>query len=281
MRPLSLRKILVATDLSDAMMPALHTAAELAALADARLHIVHGGEQPASNGDLRTHLSKAGMSLEAIGNARSVDGPAATAIVQEAFRLEADVIVMGPHQQKRAGSIGATADRVVRAAPVPCLILPRPLQLPLAKVLVPVEAAETARGPLAVGLTWASALRQRGHNGEGTSVVALHVTPISADNSAAVRQVEQEVDTVRQHFASLAGVALRQAVKPSDRPPEVILKYCESEHVDLVVLGTRAEWSPHDTMLGSVSSAVVARATTPVLLVPPGLWRTRGREPLP
>lgn len=281
MRPLSLRKILVATDLSDAMMPALHTAVELATLADARLHIVHGGEKPASNGDLRTHLSKAGMSLEAIGNARSVDGPAATVIVQEAFRLEADVIVMGPHHHKRAGSIGATADHVVRAAPVPCLILPRSLQLPLAKVLVPVDAAESARGPLAVGLTWASALRQRGRNGHGTSLVALHVRPTRADNSAAVLRVEQEVDAVRQHLASLAGVAVRQAVDASDSPPDVILKYCESEHVDLVVLGTRAERSTDGTLLGSVSSAVVAKATAPVLLVPPGLWRSRGREPLP
>jgi nucleotide-binding universal stress UspA family protein len=130
-------------------------------------------------------------------------------------------------------------------------------------------------------LTWASALRQRGRNTDGTSLLALHVPPTRADNSAAVQRVEQEVDIVRQHFASLAGVALRQAVDASDSPSDVILKYCDSEHVDLVVLGTRAERSPDGSLLGSVSSAVVARASAPVLLVPPGLWRTSAREPLP
>ncbi|MEX2281790.1 MAG: universal stress protein [Gemmatimonadota bacterium] len=281
MRPLSLRTILIATDLSDAMMPALRTAVQLADLADADLHVVHGGERPGSVEQLQAHLSRGGVRPETIGKARTIEGPAGAMIVQEALRLEADVIVLGPHREKDTGSIGSTADRVVRAAPIPCLILPRALPLPLGNVLVPVDAAESARGPLAVGLTWASALRRRARDGGGTDVVALHVTPTGASNSAAVRRLQQEIDTVRQHLASLAGVDIRQSIDESNDPSGVILRQAESLAVDLVVLGTRAEKAVDGAMLGSVSSAVVCRATTPVLLVPPGIWRSTGREPLP
>ena len=280
MRPLSLRTILVATDLSDAMLPALQTAAELATLAEASLHVVHGCDT-AAKGDLPAHLKKAGLSPEIIKDARAIQVPAAVAIVQEAYSLEADVIVLGPHRGDKPGSIGSTADRVVRAAPMPCLILPRAMPLPLARVLVPVDAAESARGPLAVGLTWASALRQRARLGSNTSVVALHVTSENAGASDPVHQLEHEVELVRQHFASLAGVDLRHDVDTSADPPRAILKYADSERADLIVLGTRAEKAVDGTLLGSVSSAVVCNATTPILLVPPGIWRSRGREPLP
>ncbi len=280
MRPLSLRTILVATDLSDAMMPALQTATKLAGLADASLRIVHVREKPGSNENLRAHLSKAGLTGDVLEHASAIEGTPAAAIVEEAFRVEADVIVLGPHRGGRTGSIGTTADRVVRAAPVPCLILPRGLPLPLAKVLIPVDAAESARGPLAVGMTWASALRQRPRMGEGTSIVALHVA-VESDGSDAVQRLAREVEIVEQRVASLAKVHLRQVVVASGDPPDAILKYAGSEGVDLVVLGTRAQKPVDDSLLGSVSSAVVSSATMPVLLVPPAVWRSSGREPLP
>jgi nucleotide-binding universal stress UspA family protein len=235
MRPLSLRTILVATDLSEAMLPALQTARQLSELAASQLHVVHGSKDPVPRARIRQHL--ASEKLDEIAEARAVEAPASATIIQEALRLKADVIVLGPHRPNRTDSLGSTADRVVRIASSPCLILPRALPLPLGHVLVPVAASESARGALAVALTWASALRRRSPSGASTRVVALHVTEPGSSNSDAVQHLAREVDAVRERLATLAGVNIEQLIEESKDPADAILKH--SGDADLVVLGSR------------------------------------------
>ncbi len=280
MKPLALRNILVATDLGTDMLPALKSAIELAELAGAELHVVHAGEAHAQH-----QRDRLGKQIEALSAALGQDlevsllaGPPAAAITQEAVRTQADVIVLGRHRN-RAGSLGSTADRVVRTARVPCLILPVELTLPLASVLVPVDI-RSAPGPLSIALTWASALRRRVPHQQGTPtrVEALYVhSDPSANEPELESQLRAEVSAIEQRVAKIAGIGIEHHVDRDENVAAAILQQAEKRDATLLVLGTRGKRITTDP-LGSVSSAVTADATRPILLVPPEVWRAEATE---
>jgi nucleotide-binding universal stress UspA family protein len=282
MRPLALRNVLVATDLSDRMIVPLRTAAELAALAEARLHVVHVQDQAVTESALRDHVALAGLSADVGRRARTVVGPPGAVISQEAWRCEADIIVLGPHRTDRADPLGSTADRVIRAGAAPCLIVPAPLHLPLSYVLVPVDVAEGVRGILAIAMTWAGALRRRGGDKtQATRLIAMHVVRTEADRAAGSDSLTEEVNLVRRRLGPLAGVDVEEILEPGNDPARLILGQAEAAPADLIVIGTRGQRAGDGALLGSVSSAVVRHATRPVLLVPPKIWLDYAQDPLP
>ena len=268
MSVLGIRTILVGTDLQDALIPALRSAAELAKLTDARLHVVHTTERAIPESRLDDHIRAAEIDTPGTRlDARILVGPPGALITEEAARLRADVIVLGP-QSADWTRLGSTAYRVVYGAQTPCLMLPAPLTLPLRNVLVPLDIAQPARGPLAVGITWASALRQRDRN-TPTSVTTLHVA--SAADEETMTALANEVERVRRRFVSATGVAVRDLVE-TGTPANAILQRAEQDSADLIVMATRGQ-QPRDAALGSVSFEVVRKSERPVLLVPPNVWR--------
>lgn len=282
MKPLALRKILVATDLTPEMLPALRSARRLAELSGASLHVVHCIADGAAAEDLdariAAHISDAADAIEV----RVLTGPAGPLITQEAARTTADVIVLGRHRN-RADQPGSTADRVVRTAQASCLILPVELALPLSAVVVPVDVTEAARGELEVALTWASALRRRTATGDAsTCIFALHVRGEDAgDESEPLRErLREEIVAIRNRFAHAAGVDIEPQLETSSDIARTIIANAESRSADLIVIGTRGNRIADDP-LGSVSASVVKYARTPILLVPPEVWRTAGNDPLP
>lgn len=271
MRPLALKTIVVATDPEDdELIPALRSAAELARLADARLYIVSATDGPdESDARVKAHLTRAGIDLDVPEEIIVRPGPPGATIGQEVRRLDADVVVLGPHRGKRGDLVGGTADRVVHIAGTPCLILPVTLPLPLERVLAPIDSSDGARGALAVAMTWASALRPRGKQVE---LVALHVTSREPDDSAVCAALEREIDLVRQQLAGIARVNIRTVIDRGDASADTILKRARAESTDLVVIGTRRMTVDTADILGSVSSSVARRARCAVLLVPPEVW---------
>jgi nucleotide-binding universal stress UspA family protein len=273
MKPLAIRNILVATDFGTDTVAALKSVFELAALAGSAVHIVHAGIAPPGDDKLDADIanleSKLGRKLEV----SVVAGPPAAAITQEANRTGADVIVLG-HHRNRAGAPGSTADRVVRTARIPCLILPVPLTLPFATVLVPVDVGNVA-GPLDVALTWASALRRRvsRDDAESTRVEVLHIhAGPASDQRELTTRVHDEVSAIRKRLADVAAVNIREHITHDNEIASTILTHADNVEAGLLVLGTRARRMESDP-LGSVSSAVVRHATHPVLLVPPEVWQ--------
>ena len=189
MRLLTLKTILVATELDDAALPAVVAASELAGTAGASLHAVsvatpheHGDRgTPDAWAQLANILARAGANADH-ASIHVLEGDPAFAIGSLADRLRADVIVLGPQRNRQAGvrTLGGTALAVVTNASSPCLVVSGPFRLPLHRVLVPIDLSDTARGALLVGLSWASALRG-GAPGNSTAtnvaLTALHVQP--------------------------------------------------------------------------------------------------------
>lgn len=279
MRPLALRTLVVATDLSDACLPAVRGAADLARLAGARLHAVHATDAASvpdteAGRSLAVHLRAAGVDPARLVSTRVERGAPERAIVQRAVGVEADAIILGPH---RSGTgLGTTADRVVRSSGAPCLILPSPLRLPLGRVLAPVDLDAAARGTLLAALTWASALRRRPTDDrDRTELCVLHVAGEDGpDGESAAEALHREVEEACSRSMGFAGVRLREAVERGG-PAEAILRHALADATDLLVLGTRERGTGREALLGSVSAAVVRKARGPTLLIPASV----GRDP--
>jgi nucleotide-binding universal stress UspA family protein len=267
MRLLTLRTVLVATDLDESCVPVLHTAARLALLAGASLHLLHVAAAQEEEGEdrLRAYFRRATSAGVEPASVRAAFGYPAAVIVEHAGRLGADVIVVGPHRRRAiAGPLGSTAASVVRAARCPCLVASTELRLPLERVLVALDIADPASGALAAALTWASALRPR--SGQA-SLTVLHVSQDPGTNGTH-RLLQQEIDRTMEGAYDAARVSIGARVLPGTDPAAVILREVASSAVNLLVMGTRTT-AGRSSELGSVSAAVARAASCPLLLVPP------------
>ena len=278
MRPLTIERVLIATDLSDDDVPALRTAMELSRLAGSDLHVVHASQNgdPTLQQKLDDQMRTAdpGSSILPATTIRS--GHPDRVIVDVAALIDADVVILGPHRPGRVHSPGTTAYRVAAEAERPCLVLPRALRLPLGRIMVPVDASGAARGALAVGLTWASALRRRVTPGapDATGITVLHVqTPGAGDTQTSTDDLLNDaLAAAGERVTAAAGVGVECLTLKAAEPADAILDRASADDVDLIVLGTRAQHSAAGE-LGSVSAAVIEKAECPILLVPPRIWR--------
>jgi nucleotide-binding universal stress UspA family protein len=289
MRLLTLRTVLVATDLDLSSSAALRTAGALAQAAGASLHVVHalastdgpGDDRTAgSPGSLGNRLRSAGM-LEAAAQFHEVPGAPATVIRAVADSVDADVIVLGPHRENRAvvDPLGSTAYGVVTGVAVPCLVAASPLRLPVERVLVAADLSATARGALVIALSWASALRGGSAREPRTRLTVLHVQNAAGDAGGMPERssLEHELAFLRSTGGSWAGVAVEGVTVASTDPARTIADHA-ADH-DLVVAGTRGLGVDDAARLGSVSSALIDLLDVPVLLVPPAVWQLYAAGP--
>ena len=285
MRLIPLRTILVATDLEEPAAAAIVTGQRFAESAGATLHVMHVARSSTRDPSRATRVladvvREAGVTLDR-SCLHVLSGEAAEVITQFASRLSADVIVLGPHRQQ-AGSPGgatpvSTAHAVASRAVVPCLMVARPLHLPLRQVLVPSDLSETARGAMIVALSWASALR-----GSETALTALHVQPADrAADAAAIAgnldTIESELAVARRHGGGWAGVTMQGRTVRGDDAARTIVEEAKSSEADLVVLGTRGLGLDRAQRIGSVSASVSRTTELPLLLVPPAVWQEYAR----
>lgn len=289
--------ILVATDLSAASDHIVRAAASLAALLDARLHLLHAFDLDLSAYALADPDARPGFQDRVRAAQQQLDDQirravrqgvdvasrevaievAHRAILARAEAAAADLIVLGPHRRaEHAGFFGTTADRVIRSAEVPCLVVRGPLSLPLGSVIVPIDLSRPARGALDIALAWSAALGA-GPRGADARVTALHVMPtafdvegFAFDEAVIAPELHREVQAALDRVD--VPVQVHEEVRTGDTPAPEILRALYELGADLVVLGTHGYGVVRRALIGSVASAVARDASCPVLLVPPGLW---------
>jgi nucleotide-binding universal stress UspA family protein len=294
-RPLTLRTVLAAADLDRSSDVALEAAHCLANAAGAALHVVHvlapgtGEEAPTGHREgaadaVRAALRRAKVPENA-ANVHIIPGPPADTIRSLADRIAADVVVIGPHRQREGavrGPLGGTARAVAARAFAPCLVVGQPLRLPLQRVLVPIDLSDTARGALLVALSWASALRSGTTKHGGTTLTVLHVDAADEDagNVGVPTSVDRELERLRRDAGKWAGVTVRGIdTARSANAAQTIVDYTADLDADLVVVGTRGLGLDEAARLGSVSASLATRLQTPLLLVPPAVWRAHELVP--
>src|SRR5690606_13667760 len=114
--------------------------------------------------------------------------------------VSADLIVIGPHRGEAAEYpvLGTTADRLVRTAKVPCLIVRESLTFPVQRMGVFVDFSPGAQAAVETTSAWASAFAGGPSAGQA-DVSVVHVAEADAANRADHRlqtEVQRTIDRV-------------------------------------------------------------------------------------
>ncbi len=206
-------------------------------------------------------------------------GPAHQMLFATAQATNADVIVVGAAEEPiLAKLLGSTADRVVRKATCPVLVVRRELPVPPARVLLPVDLSLHSAEALREGLKVLGFLA--GEWGDGINLEALYVitdfdrhlfAPEEAPERADMKVREDLGRFLARHAAgSVFEVVPRTA---SGYVEDEILRRIREWEPDLVVLGSHGHGGFERFLLGSVATRIIHNGDANVLIVPPASAR--------
>lgn len=272
--------------------PILAPAVSLAERTGATLHFVHAFELPdpllsayARDGlltpefgnryrnTLQQQLEEQVRALDSRADVRvaAVHGPASEALCEAAEERGADLLLVGA---TRAGKLlrsilGSTAERVIRGARMPVLVLRQPDVVPIQRVLLTTDLSEFSARVHERGLDVIEALT----GGTPPQLRSLLVVwydmafppPLRRDSLEEVALSE-----LGEFLAARAerGVPVEPRVRIGDPAKEIAAEAVEWP-ADLVVLGTHSRTGRSRFLLGSVAEATVRSTTTNVLILPP------------
>lgn len=292
-RPLT--TILIGTDLGDASDAAVGAGTALARLHRRQVHLLHvwtpppafagvtdaaavvtdevlEQERQARKRRLEEQIDRLGLGPEEVASARLEVGSAHRAIPEVAAELDAGLIVLGASESagRLAWVLGSTADRVLRKATCPVLVVRGDLRLPPRRVLVAVDLSPQSREAVR-----SAASLFGGREEGGSETEALYVLP-EGQLAAAEAEVSEErllAAAGREvlHFVRESGgeaLAARPKVRIGQATREILIEGADWGP-DLIVMGTHGAGGFERLLLGSVASAVTRSAACSVLVVPP------------
>lgn len=303
MPPTSIRSILAAIDLNTPPErdEVLRAAAALADRFGAEFHVLHTYEFPsvpywsqeeaastfpdrieAAERALDEHIDRSLAPGVTPTSREVIIYTAHRAILDRAAQVAADLIVLGPHRGRGGIAttiLGTTADRVIRTAGIPCLVVRAPLELPVRRIGVPTDFSEPARDALTLALVWADALAApTGPDQSAVAEVAIvHAawTGFGAANPRIEEDIlrpmlDKEISAARERVVDSDRLEIRSIVVWGEAPGECIVDYASEEGLQLLVMGTHGQGGLRRALIGSVASSVARTAPCSVLLVPPG-----------
>jgi nucleotide-binding universal stress UspA family protein len=201
--------------------------------------------------------------------AELIDGSPASAILADAEKQRAEAIVIASHGRSgfKAAVVGSVADKVVRAATVPVLVVPgtRGVANQISKVLVTLDGSKTSERalPLARGIAAAA-------NAPITLFEAYSIIP--PGSSGYEFYVPEALDTVgegpREYLKSVAREGEEIAVAQGDAATAVV-NAAASLDADLVVMAASGKGLAGRLFLGSTTDRVLHSLHRPLLIVRP------------
>jgi nucleotide-binding universal stress UspA family protein len=213
-------------------------------------------------------------------------GNSARAIADAAIEWDADLIVLGPYRKRLGDSFwGTTAERVLRKADRPVLVVNREAASPYEHVLVASDlsrrSADLARVSKQLGLL------------EGSRASVVHAPQhslglmlyLARGNESAVRSKQHSHNRYasKQIEAQLERVGLTGArvsvSSPQTSPFHAIEQVAQREGSDLVVVGSSHFPLLKRVFIGSVSNEVLRGMNHDVLLISPAAARRSSAQP--
>ena len=289
---IKIKTILVPLDFSRPSLEALNYAAELAKSFAATVHLLHVTEPDEAASEAgaahlmrqtaetlmsaREKLAKAHENHLASfwpANSHVRSGQPFHEICQQAREIEADLIVLATrgHSGLKRVLLGSTAERVVRFAPCPVLVVRRWKRgnLRVRRIMVPTDFSQCAMAGLTYGAFWAKSFAAKLR----LLYVLFPAAPVLIDRVATNLPREQTgIPTDTQlEMEALTKLDLLEGVKCES---QIKIGYSvdaicgEADHVDLVVISTHGRSGFKHALLGSVSEQIVRYSECPVLVVP-------------
>ncbi len=298
---MQLQRIVIGMDFSDTAIAAARWVAQEFA-ADAELAFVHVVDPPP-----RSRFGR-GHALDAADAAAVVDAAADFArtrlaevtsfvtnlaaqrivrvghphegLVAAARELDAELIVVGRHGDRPRPwkPLGTTADRLVRASPVPVLLVAAPPARAPREILAAVDDADISTCVLQwtrelahafdADVTLMHVLSNATYSHVSSMAHAHHAHSEEAARAEVRHELEQEgARWIRSLANEGFGEGRASAAVTFGNPGDALLTMAASAHTELMVLGRHGSGAVGPALLGSTLGTVLAGATCPVLVV--------------
>jgi nucleotide-binding universal stress UspA family protein len=286
-----LRTIVVGIGETENLDPHLEPALRLAARHDATLYVVHAywlpdpllypyPEMSAFSPESTRAVQEAvlrrmeaqvrELAPDARVELRAVPFPADLAIIQVAEETNAELIVVGATRHGKLAStfLGATAQRVVRAASVPVLLIRRPGTQALRRVLMTTDLSELSSAVYVRALDLVMAMRQEAELELRMLLVVGHdlSSPPSMRQAVIDDLVKRELGEFLRRLPPADPQALGK-VRLGNAAHEIVAEAAEWD-ADLLVLGSHGRGGVSRFLIGSVAEAVLRRALCDALIIP-------------
>ena len=228
--------------------------------------------------ELRRQIERLGIDESELAGAEVQIGAPHRVLAEAARTAAAGLLVVGATASGPfAELLGSTADRVVRKATCPVLLVRGELRVPPRRVLAPVDLSSISGDAFRCGIELLAQLVDGGKP-EVRAVYAMSFL----DSLALQRQKpgdEAAVEEAERHYAEQlrsfvlenrreAPFQIDTAILPGEARFE-ILRELEERPADLVVLGTHGRSGMDRLVLGSVAATVARKASCSVLLISP------------
>lgn len=269
--PARLERILVCTDGSSASQGAIAGALALAGCCSSKIYFlevlefypeleVRAPEMVAQREiEVRKHLEACKAQAE------ELDIPVQTlvrrsespyeAIIEEAEKIKAELIVMGRHGRSRIFRLmmGNVVARVLGYSSFNALVVPREVVLKFEKILIASDGSPYSYA------AWDEAVFI-------TKRVGSTLTAVSVARDESKIQIAKDIVQRLKKEADLQGVTLETLVYQG-RPYLSIIEAAKEKQVDLIVMGALGMTGLSSVLMGSVTERVIAYAPCAVLVV--------------
>lgn len=200
-----------------------------------------------------------------------VEGYPAEALLLEARRRKAGLLVLGAHEKRHLVDFGNTLRAIYAKSRIPVWVQPGPIA-PIRRILAAVDLSEDSLRALG-----AACLLARAFDAEVRAVECFHVSSV-----AFAGQIDSSWAMIDFPYAEVARAERERFVKAMEtfdwQGVRHTLEFVEAPVVDglleqvgetdLVVLGTHGRTGLASVVLGGVAYSVLKRSTKPTLAVP-------------
>ena len=218
-------------------------------------------------------IARLGIRKEEIAGRVIAYGPPHRVVIEAAEEMQASLIVVGSTESPQLSKLfGSTADRVIRKAMRPVLMVRGRLPVPPRRVLMPVDLSPLSAVAFRRGL---DLLGQITRDPETQLEAVLVISPqdrelLSARDLAPASEAAalEELDSFVSRNAAWSGRQPGRRLLYGEVEKE-IRERADEWQADLVVLGTHGRGGFERFLLGSVAADVVRHGTASVLVIPP------------
>ena len=281
----TLRTVLIGTDLDQDSDALVRTGVQVARAAGAKVHLAFSfapplvylselgagvndsalaHEERQSREALAEQARQAGIAegeLHGLSVRRGAPHRMLAALAEE---IEADLLIVGATGGGRLQRLlGSTADRVVRRARCPVLVVRGGLRVPPERVLAPVDLSALS------GESFERGLRVIAGLGKVPEVEALFVLGV-LERQTSFEHTPEQIDRMAAEKLErfLAGSPVERKVRTGNAREEILAEIA-GYRPDLILLGTHGLGGFDRFAIGSVAADVAREAPCSVLVVPP------------